>query len=51
MFGNGKFEDTFGELTLFHSLFSNGVNNTPEEQRKRQMEITKLQEAQKKETS
>jgi len=46
MFGSGKFDDTFGELTFFQTLFSNSA--TPEEQRKKQIEISKLQETQKK---
>jgi len=46
MFGSGKFVDTFGELTLFHTIFSNSP--TPEEQKKKQIQISKLQEIQKK---
>jgi len=46
MFGNGKFTDTFGELTLFQSIFSNSLN--AEEQKKNQIEISKIQEVQKK---
>jgi len=45
MFGSGKFVDTFGELTLFHTLFS---NTTPEAQKKKQTELVKLQDTQKK---
>jgi curved DNA-binding protein CbpA len=46
MFGGGKFQDTFGELTLFQSIFSTQAS-TREEQRKKQIEITKVQEIQK----
>jgi len=47
MFGGGKFDDTFGELTFFHTLFTNS-GSTPEEHRKKQIEISKKQEEQRK---